>query len=128
MISFSILMHYSKRFTVVSELHLDTKPRPKVPDLAIYSYRKFDADRNETRMTEPPLCAIEILSQEQGMATVLSKRFVYFDFGVKSYWLVLPATQTIYVYSSATEFEVFSKNQTLRDERLDIEIKLAEVF
>ncbi len=127
-ISHYFLSHFATRFLVISELNLDIQPRPKVPDLAIYPFRKIDFNKNEVRTKEPPICAIEILSEEQAMSKLLSKRQVYFDFGVKSYWLVLPATRTIYVYSSLDEFDVFSKSQTLRDDNLGITLKLDEIF
>ena len=64
-------------------------------------------------MKQVPLCAIEILSAKQDLSELMTKRAEYFTGGVLSYWLVLPALYTIYVFHSATEYPHFLwKRQT----------------
>jgi hypothetical protein len=42
--------------------------------------------------------------------------------------LVLPDLRTVYVYSSIDEYEIYGKTEVLKDEQLNIEISLADLF
>lgn len=59
---FELKSRYKDRFTFLSELSLDLNGWRSVPDLAIYPKLSIDVRQDEIRMTEPPLCAIEIIS------------------------------------------------------------------
>jgi hypothetical protein len=52
----------------------------------------------------------------------------YFDFGVKSCWIVTPTLQVILVYDSPTHYEFYQKDEILKDKTLNIEIELNKVF
>ena len=121
------LMHRDK-YRVLPEINLDLPIRERIPDLAIYPMMKFVPDENEIRMKQVPLCAIEILSAKQDLSELMTKRAEYFTGGVLSYWLVLPALYTIYVFHSATEYHIFSGKDKLQDAKLGIELDLEEVF
>jgi Uma2 family endonuclease len=125
---FLIRLFYSEKYTVLPEINLDLPIRERIPDLAIYPAMKFHPDENEIRMKEAPLCAIEILSAKQDLSELMTKRAEYFTGGVLSYWLVLPALYTIYVFHSATEYQIFSGKDILQDSKLGIELNLEEVF
>jgi len=75
-----------------------------------------------------PFCAIEILSAKQDLSELMTKRAEYFTGGVLSYWLVLPALYTIYVFYSPSEYHIFSGKDKLQDTKLGIELSLEEVF
>ena len=113
---------------VLPELAIDFLVRDRVPDLAFYRQVDFTPGDDETVMTDIPLGLVEILSPSQSTTDLMLKRGEYFGAGVQSYWIVLPDFLTIYVYSSPTSFEVFSKNETLVDEKLGIELALSEIF
>jgi Uma2 family endonuclease len=117
-----------KRYSVASELNLELSNWESVPDLCIYPKLKFDSQNDMLRMTEPPLCAVEIISPSQSINELKAKANNYFRYGVKSCWIVLPVLENIYVFSSPTEYQIFRVHETLRDEVLDVTIPLTEVF
>lgn len=119
---------YGDRYDVISELSIVVAGKQKVPDILIYEDFEFRPGNDELRVEEPPLGVIEILSPSQHLADLLQKSHLYFEAGIPSYWLVLPDLLTIYVFTAPNEYEVFVKTETLRDERLGIELSLAEVF
>lgn len=125
---FLIRLLYGEKYTVLPEINLDLPIRERVPDLAIYPVIQFNPDENEIRMKQAPLCAVEILSTKQDLSELMTKRAEYFTGGVLSYWLVLPALYTIYVFHSATEYQIFSGKDKLQDAKLGIELQLEEVF
>ncbi|OAD19425.1 hypothetical protein THIOM_004940 [Candidatus Thiomargarita nelsonii] len=80
-------------------------------------------------MPEMPLLAIEILSPRQGINDILAKFEAYFSFGVKSCWLVIPANESITVYSKPDVFRLFDTNDTdIVDEVMDIHLPIQKVF
>jgi Uma2 family endonuclease len=119
---------YGDTFTILPEIHLDLPKKERVPDLAIYEPLIFDPDDNELRMSKPPLCAIEILSEMQNIHELMVKRKEYFIAGVQSYWLVLPSLRTIYVFYSVEDSVVFTHKDRLIDKMLNIELDLNEIF
>lgn len=120
--------HYENRYTILPELHIKLLKRDRVPDLSIYAPLSFEPRHNTLVMTQPPLCAIEILSEMQKLSDLMSKNDEYFEAGVLSYWLVLPHLQSIYVFHTADEYDVFTRKDILKDKTLDIELDLAEIF
>ena len=119
---------YQNEFRVLPEINLELAHRGRVPDLAIYPPMDFDPQHNEIRMTKMPLGAIEILSEMQNPSDLMVKSGEYFTAGILSYWLVLPALRSIYVFYGPDDFDVFSKNDLLKDKKLNIEISLKEIF
>lgn len=123
-----LFLKYSSKFKVLPEINLDLPIRERVPDLAIFPPMAFVPDQNEIRMREVPLGVIEILSAKQDLAELMIKCSEYFNAGVKSYWLALPALRTVYVFYSPNEYEIFSGNDIMKDKNLGIELELAEIF
>lgn len=120
---------YGNQFEIMPEINLDQpNNRDRVPDIGIFPPQAFVPDEDEIRMAQTPLGLIEILSPKQDITELLSKCAEYFKSGVRSYWLVLPALRTIYVFRAANDYDVYAKQDQLRDENLDIEISLAKVF
>ncbi len=123
------LASFRKKLRIVSELNLELSKWPSVPDICLYPKRQIDLKNDiEGSMTEPPLCAIEILSPSQSLSTLTKKADNYFRNGVQSCWIVLPEMANIYVYSSPDDYAIFRSTETLRDELLDISFSLEEVF
>ena len=119
---------YKKHFTIASELSLDLAEWPSVPDICIYPKLKIDHNHDIISMTVPPLCAIEILSPSQSLNELSVKASKYFQFGVKSCWIVVPALRNVFVFSSPVDYQMFKWTETLRDELLDISLPLMDVF
>jgi Uma2 family endonuclease len=71
-----------------------------VPDLCIYPKRKIDWQNDEIRVSEPPLTIIEISSPKQDFEDFEHKLKAYFNAGVKSFWLIIPFTETLTIFLS----------------------------
>ncbi len=125
---FLLQLKYGDRYGVLPEINLDLPVRERVPDLAIYRSVEFTPGADEVRMSEPPLGVIEILSPLQSMSDLMVKRSEYFAAGVQSYWLVLPDLMSVYVFYSPEDYDVYAKQEMLRDKKLEIELGLGEVF
>lgn len=119
---------YGNQFSLFSELSMDLNNWESVPDLCIYPKMELDYSEDEIQLTEPPLCAIEILSPTQSFQELVSKARKYFTYGVKSCWLVIPALKNVYVFSSPDAYQIFRDNQTLSDPAIGISLELAQVF
>jgi Uma2 family endonuclease len=119
--------HYSDRYTVLPELSLNLPVRDRVPDLCVFPFME-SLGEEEIKMTEIPLCAIEILSPTQNHIDLEEKRKQYFAAGVQSYWLVFPDLKSVYVFRNADDYDVFTRQDVLKDKVLDVEIDLKEVF
>jgi len=135
------LLINDERFTVMPELSLDVSQRDLNPfglkakdelksDICIYPNSLWYSKPKDTlRMPEMPLLAIEILSPRQGINDILAKFEAYFSFGVKSCWLVIPANESITVYSKPDVFRLFDTNDTdIVDEVMDIHLPIQKVF
>ena len=127
-ISFQFNLRYRNEYKLMPELSLDTPGKGTVPDIAIYP--KFDIDlRHDVIKTDkPPLVTIEILSPEQKLQDLVDKTYRYFEFGVKSCWIVLPSLKTIMVYSGVDTFEYIKGDVSLRDPNTGFELSLSEIF
>ncbi|MFN3344291.1 MAG: Uma2 family endonuclease [Chloroherpetonaceae bacterium] len=90
--------NYAEQFLFASELSLSLADKPFVPDLCIYPKRKLDWQNDEIRLSEPPLTIIEISSPKQDFEDFQRKLKAYFDAGVKSFWLVIPFTETLTIF------------------------------
>ncbi|MFK7947874.1 MAG: Uma2 family endonuclease [Saprospiraceae bacterium] len=117
-----------KKYRVASELNIIFGGVKKVPDVVLYDKMEFRPGQDEINATKPPLCAIEILSPKQHLSELLIKSHLYFENGVKSYWLVVPDLQTIYIFKNINDYEVFHQKERLIDKELGIELELVEIF
>ena len=118
---------YRDKFRLLSEVKLNMPPVDTVPDVAIYPLMEFDSLHDETKMEEMPLGAIEIISPSQGDQELIDKISRYFDFGVKSCWLVQPTFRIVTVFSDKTTFKTFIDGE-LYDPVLDIRLDLNRIF
>lgn len=125
---FQLMLNYGNVYEIFSEISLELSYWESTPDLAIFPKMKIDFLEDEIRLTETPLCVIEILSPTQSLSDLTSKANKYFKNGVKSCWLVLPSLRNIYVFSTITDYQIFSMNTILNDDALDIQIPLNEIF
>jgi len=119
---------YRSTFRILSEIGLDLSNWESVPDIAVYPKMEIDFLHDEVSMKEPPLTVIEILSPTQSLQELVTKAEKYFEHGVKSCWLALLSLRNVYVFSSPTEYEVFTHKDVLKDPVLAVEMPLAEVF
>jgi Uma2 family endonuclease len=122
--------NYKKKYRFASEISLELDYWQSTPDLAIFPPMRMDMRHDEIRLTDAPLGVVEILSPAQSMTELTDKAEKYFQYGVKSVWLVIPTLETVAVYSTVEDFQLFKKNKdkVLKDNILNIEISLNEIF
>lgn len=97
------------------------------PDVCLYPKRSLSRPFDILRMSEMPLLVVEILSPRQGTEEILRKFAVYFQMGVKSCWLVDPATEIVVVYRALDQHKTFSEGE-LFDAAMEIRLAIDEIF
>lgn len=118
-----------KDYLPMSELSVIIKDKTKVPDIAIYRRNELDLTKEEIKTQQIPIGVIEILSPKQNITELLEKSKDYFDAGVKSYWLIVPPLKNIFVFHQAGNYTAsFEKNDILKDDVLNVEFSLSEIF
>ena len=118
-----------KEYLPMSELSVLIKDKTKVPDIAIYRRNEFDLAKEEIKTQQIPLGVIEILSPKHNITELLEKPKDYFEAGVKSYWLVVPPLKNIFIFHQVGHYTAsFEKNDTLKDDVLNVELSLSEIF
>ena len=119
---------YGDRLNLFSELSTDLSEWESVPDISVYPKKEIDYSEDEVKVTEPPLCAIEILSPSQSLQELITKAKKYFGYGVKSCWLVIPGLKNVYVFSAPGEYQIYRDDQTLTDPAIGVSLELGKVF
>ena len=122
------LARYAEQYELLPEIAVKIGDWGAVPDIGIFPLQNTDFQHDTIKMNTCPLCAIEILSPTQNLSDLTEKSEEYFLKGAKSYWLVLPQLQNIYVFNGLFSYTIFQKNDILKDEAMDIEIDLKKIF
>lgn len=117
----------NRNYRVVSELSLDFEGQTYVPDISLYTRQPINFRRDETRRTDPPLLAVEILSPSQGLQEIVDKAEVYFRNGVKSCWIVSPPLRSITILAP-DDTELVCHSGTATDPATGLTADLAAVF
>lgn len=125
---FELKFRYGEMYRTLSELSLATLPDGTTPDLAIYPAFVLDYEHRTAKRTDAPLVCIEIQSPSQSNEDMVDKTGVYFEFGVKSCWVVFPSLRGVAVYDRPGHYRFFQDNDTLHDPNLSIELPLSAVF
>lgn len=119
---------YAEQFEVFPELTFELPEENATPDLAICKIAPINFEQVKAREIDPPLGAVEIVSPSQTLSSFVLKAKKYFDFGMRSYWIVIPELKSIYVFNQSNEYKAFVKEGTVRDEVLGIEIPMEKIF
>lgn len=111
------------------------------PDIAVYRADEFDlADPDEEddldsidplRVSQMPLCVMEMVSPSQSSYKILQKFRAYFAMGVKSCWLVEPNLKTIVVYQGQLRQKrsyVANDSGDVEDAILKVKLPLVKIF
>ena len=135
------LLYTDERFTTLVELSLDTskidlhqfglKAKDELkPDVCIYTNPpEVEPPDDLIKTTQMPDMAIEILSPSQTVSELINKLKAYFALEVKSCWLVIPATESITIFSQPKQYKTFGTNTTeIVDEVMNIHLPLQKVF
>jgi Uma2 family endonuclease len=125
---FELKLRYRDVYRSLSELSLATLPDGTTPDVAVYPAFALDYEHRTAKRTDPPLLCIEIQSPSQSAEEMVDKTNVYFGFGVRSCWVVVPAVKGIFVYDRPGHYAFFHGEDTLQDAHLNISLPLSAVF
>jgi Uma2 family endonuclease len=125
-----VLLHkYADRFDILQQLSLRLNNWATIPDVVAYPKGSqivdWLADRDE--VTEPPLLVVEILSPHQVLGNLVAKIRQYLENGVKSCWLVEPATGAVTVFSNSCK-RGFIEDDIVQDDVLGISVPVREIF
>ncbi len=123
-----LYIHYRQSYRILSELSLATLPDGTTPDLVVYPAFALDYDNRTAKRTDPPLTCIEIQSPSQSNEEMVDKTALYFDFGVRSCWVVVPALKGIFVFDRPGHYAYFHGDDTLHDPALNVELPLSPIF
>ena len=118
---------YEKEFVFASELSISLADKLFVPDLCIYPKRKIDWQNDEIRVSEPPLTIIEISSPKQDFEDFEHKLKAYFNAGVKSFWLIIPFTETLTIFYPNEKPVSFTTGEAF-DKTTGIKLNVDELF
>jgi Uma2 family endonuclease len=117
----------NRSFRVLCELTLDIHGKPYTPDLSAYPRTPLDLRHDVSRMPEPPLLVVEIISPQQPIQEIMDKVDVYFGFGVKSVWVVSPSMHSIQIITPDGR-EIVISTGTATDPVTGLTADLAAVF
>lgn len=131
----SILQHridvifgrYESEFSILPELDIELGGKPFVPDVCVYPKQTVNWQGAEGPMLEPPLLAVEILSQSQTLEQLFARAQAYLDAGTGAVWIVVPVAQTVFVLKPNAKPQAFSAG-IIKDERTGIELNIEELF
>lgn len=123
----SALFAYRDTYTITSEVTLDLADGAVTPDICLFELQPIAFDSDVTRMSEPPLLAVEIASPSQSTSDIVTKITRMLDAGVQSCWLVQPAMQTVTVYTKGQRPRTFDSG-TVADPHLDVEVDVRSLF
>jgi Uma2 family endonuclease len=121
------LAAYREKYSIVPEIDIELNGKPSVPDICIYHKRAVDWTAEEDPITEPPLIAVEIISQSQSIDELVRKGEGYLAAGVGAVWIVAPSLQTFFVMKANTKIEPYTRG-TIKDDATGIEIRVDEIF
>ena len=127
-LSFELKLRYRTDYHIASEVSLATQPDGTTPDVVIYPNFKLNYENEPAKRTDPPLTCIEIQSPSQSNEEMVAKTHVYFQFGVKSCWVVLPSLRAVMVFDRPGHYTFFYEDDTLRDPNTGFELPLAAIF
>ena|SRR5437899_1805461 len=124
-----LLNQFRDRFVITQQLSLNLDGWQTTPDVCLHPRDALPTDwlSDDDEVTCPPALVIEILSPKQNLQPLVDKIREYGRHGVKSSWLVEPATRVISVFPATGGSRAFAEG-VLRDEIVGIEIPLAGVF
>jgi Uma2 family endonuclease len=116
-----------KTYSIHSKLSLDLSGFLVTPDVSVYYRSDITFDRDELKMTTPPLLVIEIISPTQSQYSVVTKIEEMLKNGVKAAWFVQPFIQAVSVFIPNQKPKTFTEG-IVRDGVTGIEIPVSEIF
>lgn len=125
---FELKTRYRSEYHIASEVSLATLPDGSTPDVVVYPNFVLDYQNQPAKRSDAPLVCIEIQSPSQSNEEMVAKTQLYFQFGVKSCWIVLPSLRAVMVFDRLGHYVFFYEDDTLRDPTVNFEIPLTAIF
>ncbi len=103
----------------------------RAPDIHFVSKARIDKEGITTKFADfPPDLAVEVLSPSDTVSEMQKKVEEYLSSGVRSIWIVEPATKTVTIYRSHQDVIVFTQDQEIEggDVIPGFRIKVSEIF
>ena len=124
-----LLDRFSDRFAVYQQLSVNLDGWQTVPDVCLYPKGALSEDwlTDDDEVVAPPVLVIEVLSPKQNLQPLVDKIREYGRRGVKSCWLVEPATRVVSVFPASGGSRAFAEGN-LRDEATGIEVPIERIF
>ncbi len=119
---------YGNKYNPPGEVTLKTEPQTSTPDICIYTKSKLDIRTVTAKEEEAPITTIEIQSPSQSIDELQKKAWeLYFPFGVKSAWIVIPALKAVQVLTNDDQ-QFFFNSGKLSDPITGIELSIEKIF
>ncbi len=125
---FELKLQLRERYRVVSEVSLATLPDGTTPDVLLYPIFDLDFIAEPAKRSDAPLLCVEIQSPSQSNEEMVGKVSVYFRFGVRSCWIVVPAMKGVFVYENPDQYRYFHGTETIIDPSVGVELPLTGIF
>ena len=125
---FELKVRYRTDYHIASEVSLATSPDGSTPDVVVYPNFAIDYQNQPAKRSDAPLLCIEIQSPSQSNEEMVAKTHMYFQFGVKSCWVVLPSLRAVMVFDRPGHYVFFYEDDTLRDPNTGFELPLTAIF
>ena len=117
-----------KNITALEKLRLLPTQRTSTPDICIYPKQKVDVRKAKAKEDEVPFTIIEIQSPIQSIDELQKKAWdLYFPFGVKTMWIVIPALKAVQVIT-ADDKQTLYNGGNLKDPETGIELSIEKIF
>lgn len=127
-IGFQLKLHYEDKFSIESEVTLNTQPKPSTPDICIYPKSRLRLIEIQAKSSEMPITTIEIQSPSQSPESLIAKIWeTYFPAGVRSAWIVIPAMKAVRIILPDEQNFLYISGE-IYDPATDIRISLEKVF
>ncbi|QHV94495.1 Uma2 family endonuclease [Spirosoma endbachense] len=120
-------MRYRHEYRIASETSLATQPDSTTPDVVVYPVIPLNYQNEPARRTDPPLLCIEIQAPSQSNEEMINKTHIYFQFGVKSCWIVLPGLRAVMIFDRPGHYVFFYEDATLSDPNIGFEFPLTAI-
>ena len=127
-IIFLLKSSYGEKYNPAGEVTLATEPKSSTPDICVYPKERLDVKTVTAKEKEAPITTIEIQSPSQSIDELQKKAWeLYFPFGVKTAWIVIPALKAVQILTN-DDRQFFFNSGNLADPETGIELSIEKIF
>ncbi len=127
-IVYLLISKFEDKYEFSSEVTLKTVPN-STPDICIFPKKVLDWKEVEAKESEAPITTVEIISPSQSIDEMIRKILnLYFPFGIKSAWLVMPPPMRAICVVTPDGKKKFYDSGILTDPVTGIEMDVDMVF